>query len=42
MAIVKGDTHKHWDVVSRTDRRYDNYSQEFYTCDLNLIQWEKI
>ena len=38
-AIVKGDTYKHWEKVRRTDSRYNNYSQEFYICDLDLIKW---
>jgi len=42
IAIVKGDTHKHWKVVSRTDRRYDNYTQDFYICDLEHIQFKSI
>ena len=42
MAIVKGDTHKHWKTVSRTDRRYDNYTQDFYICDLEHIQFKSI
>lgn len=39
MAVVKGSTCNHWGVVRRTDNRYNNYSQDFYICDLDLIKW---
>jgi len=42
MAIVKGDTHNHWGVVSRTDSRYKNYTQDFYICDLKYIQFKEV
>ena len=42
MAIVKGDTHNHWGVVSRTDSRYKNYKQDFYICDLKHIQFKEV
>lgn len=42
VAIVNSKTNSTWNIVKRTDSRYNKYSQDFYTCDLSLIQWEKI
>lgn len=38
-AVVKETTSDNWNIVSRKDRRYENVVQEFYTCDLNKIEW---
>lgn len=42
VAIVNSETSNTWRKVKRTDSRYNDYSQEFYTCDLQLIQWKEI
>jgi len=42
LAIVKTETKDQWSVVSRKDNRYDNVSQQFYTCPFNIIKWDKI
>ena len=42
MAIVKTKNHSRWNVVSRVDSRYDNVTQDFYTCSLDDIDWVKI
>ena len=42
MGIVNTRTYLDWGVVSRKDSRYKDVTQEFYTCPLNKIQWEKI
>jgi len=39
MAVVKGDTNPSWKTIQRVDSRYENYTQEFYLCDLDLINW---
>lgn len=42
-ALVKGETYPSWDVIERSDRRYEHgYSQEFYLCPLELVKWEKM
>ncbi len=41
MAIVKTKNHSRWNVVSRVDSRYDNVTQDFYTCSLDDIDWVK-
>jgi hypothetical protein len=37
MAVVKGDTHKFWEVEQRTDKRYDSMTQSFYFCPLEKV-----
>lgn len=38
-AIVKTINQDNWSVVLRKDSRYENVSQEFYTCQLTNIEW---
>lgn len=38
-AVVKGDTHKYWQVGTRKDSRYDNVEQEFYLCPMDQVQF---
>jgi hypothetical protein len=38
-AIVKTNQTYNWNVVTRKDNRYQNVSQEFYTCQLDHIEW---
>lgn len=42
LAIVKTESQHLWEVVKRKDSRYQNVTQEFYTCPLNSIEWIKI
>lgn len=42
IAIVKTNTFSNWNVVSRKDNRYQDVTQDFYTCPLNSIEWVKI
>lgn len=42
VAVVKGETSSKWKRVTRKDSRYNEYKQEFYTCDLDLIKWIEI
>lgn len=40
-AILMGDTHGEWTVEKRTDRRYQDVTQEFYFCPINLVKFIK-
>jgi len=42
IAIVNTKTYLDWEVVTRKDSRYENVTQEFYTCPLNKIQWRTL
>lgn len=39
-AIIKGDSHQYWFEKEHEDRRYvDKYTQIFYHCPLEYVQW---
>jgi len=42
MAIVRTSTKDHWYSESRSDSRYDDYTQEYYLCPINKIEWLEI
>ena len=41
-AIVKSITKNKWRVVTRSDHRYENVTQEFYVCPFECINWIKL
>lgn len=42
-AIVPASTAQQWRVDKRGDSRYSgNYSQEFYFCPIELVQWRSL
>jgi len=42
VGIVNTDTYPKWRVMRKKDRRYENVEQDFYTCPIELVKWEKI
>lgn len=42
VASVLGSSRPHWYVEKRTDRRYENYEQEFYLCPLSHVKFTMI
>ncbi len=38
-ALVMSDTSKNWYTEKRTDKRYENMTQDFYLCPLNLVKF---
>ena len=42
IAIVNTSSYPDWNIVNRKDSRYENVTQEFYTCPLNKIQWRTL
>ena len=42
VASVMGTTREHWYVEQRTDKRYENYSQDFYLCPLEYVKFTQI
>jgi len=37
-----GTTREHWYVEQRTDKRYENYRQDFYLCPLEYVKFTEI
>lgn len=42
VAIVDTTTSHRWSVVKRQDSRYQDITQDFYVCPLELIEWRLI
>jgi hypothetical protein len=42
VAIVHSSTFKHWYVEQKTDRRYEDYTQDFYFCPMDLVKFFKV
>ena len=38
-ALVMSDTSKSWYTEKRTDRRYEDMTQDFYLCPINLVKF---
>ena len=42
VAIVGRDSFKRWEPKEKTDRRYNNMTQDFYHCPLEDVYWMKV
>ena len=41
LAIVNSNTFKHWYVEQRKDSRYEDVTQNFYLCPIDLVKFVK-
>ena len=42
IAVVNASTFKHWYVEQRKDSRYEDYTQDFYLCPIDLVKFYKV
>lgn len=42
IAVVNSSTSKQWYVEQRKDSRYEDMTQSFYLCPINLVKFHKI
>ena len=42
LAVVNSTTFKHWYVEKKKDSRYEDMTQEFYLCPIDLVKFYKV